>query len=83
MLAQQPPEVRELFRDALVLALLDGEKARVIGTREDDGRTWLTVEMVAGEGFEILRPAISEELEAEVMAQIRTIARGESEDDES
>ncbi len=44
LLAQQPPEVRDLFRYALVLAMLDDEKARVIGSREAQGYTWLTIE---------------------------------------
>ncbi len=73
LLARQPSEVRDLFRYALVLAMLDDEKAHVIGFREAQGYTWLTVETVAGDVFEILRPALSEELEAELMAQVRTI----------
>ncbi len=63
--------------------MIDDEKAHVIGSREAQGYTWLTVETVAGDVFEILRPALSAELEAELMAQVRTIVSGESEDDES
>ncbi len=49
LLAQQPPEVPELLRYALVLAMID-EKARVIGTREENGQEYLTVETVKGRG---------------------------------
>ena len=37
LLDQQPSAVRELFRYALVLAMIDDEKARVIGTRVENG----------------------------------------------
>ena len=33
LLSLQRPEVRDLFRYALVLAMIDDEKAHVIGTR--------------------------------------------------
>ncbi len=36
--SQQPPQVRELFHYALVLVMIDDEKARVISTRQEDGR---------------------------------------------
>ncbi len=71
LLSEQPPEVRDLFRYALVLAMIDDEKARVIGTRVEEEREWLTVETVAGDVFEIRRPAISEEVEAQLMGQVR------------
>jgi hypothetical protein len=46
LLSQQRPEVRALFRNALVLAMIDDEKARVIGTRVEEEREWLAVETV-------------------------------------
>jgi hypothetical protein len=55
LLSQQRPEVRDLFRYALVLAMIDDEKARVIRTRVGEEREWLTVETVAGDVFEIAR----------------------------
>jgi hypothetical protein len=36
LLSKQRPEVRDLFRYALVLAMIDDEKARVIGTRAEE-----------------------------------------------
>jgi hypothetical protein len=53
--------------------MIDDEKARVIGTRLVDSREYLTVRTVAGDVFEIMRPPISEELEAELMKQVRAI----------
>jgi hypothetical protein len=38
LLSDQPPDVRELFRYALVLAMIDDEKARVVGTRVEEDR---------------------------------------------
>jgi hypothetical protein len=46
LLSEQPAEVRDLFRYALVLAMIDDEKAHVIGTRVEEERKWLTVETV-------------------------------------
>lgn len=34
--SKQRPEVREVFRYALVLAMIDDEKAHVIGTRVEE-----------------------------------------------
>ncbi len=73
LLSEQPPQVRDLFRCALVLAMIDDEKALVIGTRVDGEREYLTVETFAGNTFEILRPGISEEVEAQLMRQVRAI----------
>ncbi len=38
LLSKERPEVRKLFRYALVLAMINDEKARVIGTRVDAGQ---------------------------------------------
>lgn len=79
LLGEQPPEVRDLFRYALVLAMIDDEKAWVTGTRLVDGREYLTVRTVAGDVFEIVRPTTSEELEAVLMSQVRAIVADEDE----
>jgi hypothetical protein len=80
LLGQQPSAVRDLFRYALVLAMIDDEKARVIATRVEKEHEWLTVETVAGDVFEILSPPISEELEAQLMRQVRAIVADEEDD---
>ncbi len=71
LIAQQVPKVRDLFRYALVLAMLADEKARVIGTREENGQEWLAVRTIGGYVFELPRPALSEQEEAELMEVMR------------
>jgi hypothetical protein len=78
LLSEQPRDVRELFRYALVLAMIDDEKARIDGTRVEEEGDWLTIETIAGDVFEIIRPPISEELEAQLMEQVRAIVEEDS-----
>ncbi len=73
LLNEQPPEVRDLFRYALVLAMIDDEKARITGTRIEGHREFVTVKTLAGDVFEIVRPEISEDVEAELIEQVRAI----------
>jgi hypothetical protein len=80
LLSEQPPDVRDLFRYALVLAMIDDEKARIIGTRAEEEREWLAIETVAGDVFEIAHPAISEEVEAQLMWLVRAIIADEDDD---
>jgi hypothetical protein len=80
LLSEQPPEVRDLFRYALVLAMIDEEKARVIGTRAENGQEWVTIKTIAGDVFEIIRPPISEEVESELMGEVRAIVAAEDDD---
>jgi hypothetical protein len=79
-LAEQPPAVRELFRSALVLAMIDDEKAWVTDTRLCDNRQCLTVRIVAGHVFEIEQPPISEEVEAVLMSEVSAIVADEEDD---
>ncbi len=72
-LSEQPLNVRDLFRNALVLAMIDDEKARISGSRVEGDREFVTVRTIAGDVFEMVRPEISEEVEAELMAQVRAI----------
>lgn len=76
--AEQPEDVRAVWRYALVLMLLDDEKARVIESREDGGKLHLIVQTVNGERFEIERPPISEETEQLLLEQVRAIVKEES-----
>lgn len=67
------PDVRAMFRYALVLMMIDDEKARVMGTRRENGQEILAVRTVAGEEFEAVRPEMSEEVERLLLEQIREI----------
>ena len=70
--------VRDLFRYALVLAMIDDEKARVTGTRPEAGQEYLMVRTVAEDEFETLRPRFSEEVEAKLTAQAGAILEEDS-----
>jgi hypothetical protein len=63
LLGKQRPEVRVLFRYALVLAMIDDEKAHMTGTRIENNRKYLTVRSIAGDVIEILRPPLTMETE--------------------
>lgn len=76
-LTAQRPEVRAMFRYTLVLMMIDDEKARVLGTRFEDERELIQVRTIAGDEFEIERPAMSEETERLLLQQIREIVADE------
>ena len=80
LLSEQLPEVRDLFRYALVLAMIDDEEARVIGNRAENGQEWLTIKTLVGEVFEIMRPPISEVVEGQLMEEVRAIIKDEEVD---
>ncbi len=73
LLSEAPIEVRTMFWYAVALAMVDDEKAWFVGSRIEDGRELVAVKTIAGDVFEIVRPPISEEQEAEYMAEIRVI----------
>lgn len=77
-LAAQPENVHAMWRYAVVLMMIDDEKARVIETRQQGDETHLTVQTLAGERFSIARPAMSEETERVLLEQIRAIVEDES-----
>ena len=79
LLGKKRPEVRDLFRYALVIAMIDDEKARVIGAQVEEDREFVTVQTVAGDVFEIVRPPISEEVESKLMSPVRSIVADEDE----
>lgn len=68
------PEVRAMFRYALVLLMIDDERARVIGTRLDDSAEIIGVRTITGDVFEVVRPNISQETERMLLEQVREIA---------
>jgi hypothetical protein len=72
-LANESPNVREMFHYAVTLLMLDDEKARVIGERVEQGRSVLRVRTVAGDEYEVVRPEMSEELEQLLLMQVRSI----------
>lgn len=57
--------------------MIDDEKARVLGTRTEDGKEYIAVRTVAGDEFEVERPAMSTETETLLIEQIREIPADE------
>jgi len=66
-------EVRAMFRNALVLMMIDDEKAFQLGSRVEDGHENVRVRTVAGDEFEIEPPNLSEEKDRLLLHQIRGI----------
>lgn len=69
-----PEHARALWRYAMVLLLLDDKHASVLDSFEEDGNTMLLVQTTNGDEFWVVRPAMSEEAERELLAQVRKIA---------
>lgn len=57
--------------------MIDDEKARIIGTRVEDGQEVIEVRTMAGDEFEIVRPTMSDEIERILLEQIREIVAEE------
>lgn len=81
-LKSQPESVREIFHYAIVLMMMDDEKARVLETQEENGKTVWIVQTIAGDKFAVVRPPISEELEQVLLQQIRQIVAEDFEREE-
>lgn len=79
-LAEAPDNVRAMWKYALALMMIDDKKARVLGTRVEDGHELIAVRTIAGDEFEIARPAMSEDTETILLEQIREIVADEPEE---
>ena len=77
-LAAAPEDVRAMWRYAIVLMMIDDEKARVVRTQGDGEHFFLFVQTLNGEQFEIERPPMSEEMERLLLEQIRAIVEEET-----
>ncbi len=62
----QPPHLRALFRYALVMMLVDTERARVVGSHRENGRLFLHVETGENRVFNVLKPELTESEEQEL-----------------
>ncbi len=71
LLDAAPPEVRRLFWYGYVLALIDDERAWIVGTRREMAVEWITLRTAEGQVFEVPRPDLSEAQEAELMQLVR------------
>jgi hypothetical protein len=67
----QPEEVRELFQYALAMLMVEDTKAKIVERHRVDNLEYLTIETIAGDVFEIIRPQVSEDL----LTTLRVLAR--------
>ncbi len=73
----QPAPVREIFRYCLALLMVEAGKARLVGQEPGEAGAVYTFETAVGERFSLARPAMSEEVEAEVREMLREILEEE------
>jgi hypothetical protein len=73
LLKGQPQTVRELFHYAVVLMMLDDEKARMVRTYQQDGKTFWQVSSISGDEFVIVKPELSEATEQMLVDEVRKI----------
>lgn len=67
-----------MWRYALVLMMIDDERARVIESHQD-GEVWrFRIQTRAGDIFEVIRPEMSEQTERQLLEQIREIVNYET-----
>jgi hypothetical protein len=63
----------ELWCYAIALLMIDEERVRLIGTREISGRTWVTLQIPNGEEFDLVKPALTEATERQLLEGVREI----------
>lgn len=73
LIQAQPENVRELFHYAIVLMMIDDERAHVFGTYLEDSKTLCRVRTITGEEFVIVKPDLTEETEQTLLEQVRKI----------
>ena len=77
LLDAQPEPVRAMFSYCLALAMVEAGKARLIGQEPGEAGAVCTFETATGEQISLARPAMTEEMEAEVREMLREILDGE------
>ena len=77
LLDARPAPVREAFRYCLALAMGEAGKARLVGQEPGEAGAVCTFETVTGERLSLARPAMTEEMEAEVREMLREILEDE------
>jgi frataxin-like iron-binding protein CyaY len=63
----------ELWWYALVLLMLDNAQVVIIGQHEAAGRTWMTLRLNGDNEFDIVRPPLTDEMEALLREGVREI----------
>jgi hypothetical protein len=73
LLDAQPEPVRAMFHYCLALAMVEAGKARLVGQEPGEAGAVCTFETATGEQLSLARPAMTEEMEAEVSEMLREI----------
>ena len=77
LLDAQPEPVRAMYHYCLALAMVEAGKARLLGQEPGEAGAVCTFETATGEQLSLARPAMTEEMEAEVREMLREILDGE------
>jgi hypothetical protein len=75
----QPQPVREIFQYCLCLMMVEAGKMQLIKTVPGEASAICVFESIAGETFNVARPLMSQEEEANVVAVLREILKDEGE----
>ncbi len=73
LLDAQPEPVRAMFHYCLALAMVEAGRARLVGQEPGEAGAVCTFETATGEHLSLARPAMTEEMEAEVREMLREI----------
>ncbi len=73
LLDAQPEPVRAMFHYCLAMAMVEAGRARLIGQEPGETGAVCTFETATGEQISLARPAMTEEMEAEVREMLREI----------
>ena len=73
LLDAQPEPVRAMFHYCLALAMVEAGKARLLGQEPGEAGAVCTFETATGEQISLARPAMTEDMEAEVREMLREI----------
>ena len=73
LLDAQPEPVRAMYHYCLALAMVEAGRARLLGQEPGEAGAVCTFETATGEQISLARPAMTEEMEAEVREMLREI----------
>ena len=73
LLDAQPEPVRAMFHYCLALTMVEAGKARLVGQEPGEAGAVCTFETATGEQLSLARPAMTEEMEAEVREMLREV----------
>jgi hypothetical protein len=73
----QPSNIQVAFQYCMALLMVEASKAKLVSTEPSENGAVCTFETIAGDTFNVTRPAISKEDEAALIEQLRVILNEE------